>query len=234
MRELDEYEWAREQTCVPLANDREVAIARVFAAARHLPMHKDRWKNWDNYLAVHHAHRLCDRGEPVLDAGACRDPASPSAFLPGLRELGHTDLTGCNLDEIGQVTVDTIKYEHQDITWTSYKPDTFQFVACLSVIEHGVDFRKYFQEMRRIIKPGGYLFTSFDYWRTKVDTKGQMAFGVPVKIFDANDVMQMAVYAAQLGLHVMKKPDLIGKDAPVEWLGMKYTFMNLLMKGDDK
>lgn len=234
MREVDEFDWAREQTCVPLANDREVAVARVFAAAHQLPLHNDRWKNWDNFLAVHHAHRLCERGDAVLDAGACRDPASPSVFLPGLKKLGHTDLYGCNLDEIGQVEVDGIKYSHQDITWSTYTPDTFKFAACLSVIEHGVDFRRFFQEMRRIVAPGGFLFTSFDFWRTKVDTKGQMAFGVPIKIFDASDVMQMCVYATQLGFHVMKRPDLVGKDAPVEWMGMKYTFMNLLMRAEAK
>lgn len=230
MRELDEFEWAREQTCTALANDYNVSIAKVFAAAHHLPLHNDKWKNWDSFLAVHHAQRLCEKTDPVLDAGACRDAASPSAFLPGLKKLGFKDLTGCNLDELGPVYEDGIRYEHNDITWTNYRKETFGYVACLSTIEHGVDWRKYFQEMARIIKPKGYLFTSFDYWHNPVDTKGAMAFGVPVKIFTSNDVMQMAIYAKTCGFDLIKRPDLSCKERPVKWLGMEYTFFNLLMR----
>lgn len=232
MRELDEFEWAREQTCVALPNDAQVSVAKIFAAAHHFPLHNDRWKNWDSFLATHHASRLVEKDDPVLDAGACRDPKSPSVFLPSLHKLGFKNLYGCNLDELGAVVENGVTYEHNDITWSNYKNDRFGFVACLSTIEHGVDWRKYFQEMARIIRPMGFLFTSFDYWHNPVDTKGQQAFGVPVKIFTANDVMQMCIYAQTCGLHLMKRPDLSCKERPVKWLGMEYTFFNLLMRKD--
>lgn len=231
---MDEVEWARVQTCAPLASNAEVQIAERLLKSQELPLHHDKWKNWDSYLAIHHATRLLVEHEPVLDAGACRDSGSPSAFLPGLKKLGFTDLRGCNIDEPHTVVEDGIVYNHQDITKTTYPGNYFRFVACLSVIEHGVDWRKYFAEMGRIIAPNGYLFTSFDYWPTPVDTKGQHAFGVPIHIFTEQEVMQMAIYAANCGLHLMKRPVLQAKERPVEWMGMRYTFMNLLMKKNPK
>lgn len=230
MPDLDEDQWAREQTNIALTDNAQVGVAKLFAQAHGLPLHHDRWKNWDSFLAIHQAHRRVDKDEPVLDAGACRDPNSPSVFLPSLKKLGYTDLTGCNLDEAETVDEDGIKYEFGNIEKTNYPGGYFSFVACLSTIEHGVDWRKYFAEMARIIGTGGYLFTSFDYWHNPVDTKGLMAFGAPVRIFNENDVMNMAIHAQNCGLQLVKRPCLRGRDRCVEWMGMTYTFMNLLMK----
>jgi hypothetical protein len=45
--------------------------------------------------------------------------------------------------------------------------------------------------------------------------------------------MLMVIFAAECGLNLMKKPVLKCKAAPVEWMGMRYTFMNLLMRKTD-
>jgi SAM-dependent methyltransferase len=231
MSNLSEDSWAREQTCTPLFNNGQVTIAKLFAAARGLPLHPDRWKNWDSYLAIHHVERLLELDDPILDAGACRVEPYPSAFLPSLKKLGFTKLTGCNIDETEDPeVVDGVRYEYCDIERMPYANGQFAFITCLSTIEHGVDWRKYFIEAARVLRLDGYLFTSFDYWDTPVDTKGQKAFGAPIKIFTANDVMQMAIFAKEVGLDLMKRPVLNCKEAPVEWMGMRYTFMNLLMK----
>lgn len=229
---IDEFDWARGQTCAPLASNDQVKFAEGLLKARDLPLHHDQWKNWDNYLAVHHATRLVNETEPVLDAGACRDPKSPSAFLPALHKMGYDDLHGCNLDEGKRVVEDGVSYTHQNIEKTAYPGKYFRFVACLSTIEHGVDWRKYYQEMARILAPGGYLFTSFDYYQSPVNTHGQKAFGVPITIFTADDVMKMALYAKTCGLNLMKRPILECRGRPVQWMGMEYTFMNLLMMKD--
>jgi len=44
---------------------------------------------------------------------------------------------------------------------------SFDTVACMSVIEHGVDLRKFSGECARVLSPGGKLVVSFDYWPTK-------------------------------------------------------------------
>jgi SAM-dependent methyltransferase len=233
MRELDEGTWVREQTNTAMTDNNQVNIAKLFAAVHQLPLHPDRWKNWDSFIGIHHVNRLCERDTPILDAGACRDPNSPSAFLPSLTKLGFTNLHGCNLDETIDVVENGALYSHQNIEKTSYPDGHFGFIACLSTIEHGVDWRKYFQEMARLLRVHGFLFTSFDYWQNPIDTKGQRAFGAPIKIFTETEVMQMAIYAKSCGLSLVKRPTLKCRDRPVEWMGMSYTFMNLLMRKDD-
>lgn len=230
MRELNEHDWAKGETNAPLRHIDQVQIAKLFGSVRQLPMHADRWKNWDNMLAVHHALRTTAKDSAVLDAGACRDPLFPSAFLPGLKKLGFNNLMGCNLDEPeGDTVEDGILYSRQDITGTKYPPGHFAFIACLSVIEHGVDFRKYFAEMSRILAPGGYLFTSFDYWPTPVNTFGMRAFGAPIRIFTKEDVMQMVIFANGMGLDVVTQPVLETTKPIVNWMGLDYTFFNLLL-----
>lgn len=231
--ELSEFEWAREQTCNTLNSMTDVTFAKLCAASLKLPLHHDKWKNWDSYLAIHHVQRLVNESVPVMDAGACRDPGSPSVFLPSLEKLGYTDLHGCNLDETTSARIGNVMYSHQNIEKTNYPSNYFAFIACLSTIEHGVDERKYFAEMARVLRPGGYLFTSFDYWHTNVDAKGIQAFGAPVRIFTEDDVMKMSLYATtECGLHLMKRPQLRGTAKLVKWMGMEYTFLNLLMRKD--
>lgn len=233
MRELTEHDWAKQVTNAPLRNEDAVKVAKLFMAVHKLPLHSDRWKNWDNMLAIHQALRTTDKDGAVLDAGACRDPGSPSVFLPGLKTLGYSNLFGCNLDEPeGTTVVDDIAYSRQDITKSEYPTEFFDYVACLSVIEHGVDFRHYFAEMSRLLKSGGYLFTSFDYWPTPVDTKGAMAFGAPVRVFTKEDVMNMVVFAHGMGLKVTKEPVLDTTQTVVNWIGIDYTFFNLLLRKD--
>lgn len=227
---IDERAWAKQQTNAALQDEGAVAIARNLLTQRKIPLQADRWKNWDQYLAIYHAKRLVAPQEAVLDAGACRDPLYPSTFLPGLRQLGYKDLHGCNLDEGAVVTVGGITYRHGDVTGSPYPDKSFDYVACLSTIEHGVDWRKFYAEMARIIPPGGYLFVSFDYWETPVDTKGQTAFGVPIKIFTKDDVMQMAIFAHQMNLRISTIPEFGCGDPLVKWMGMEYTFFNMLLR----
>lgn len=227
---VDEASFAHQNTCTALQEEGQVAIAKNLLNVRKLPLQADRWKNWDQYLAVYHASRLTDKDEAILDAGACRDKNYPSTFLPAMHKRKYTDLHGCNLDE-GKPVIDAgALYQHGDITASPYTDAQFSFVSCLSTIEHGVDWRKFYLEMARIIKPRGHLFVSFDYWIDPVDTKGQMAFGVPIHIFNKQEVMAMAVFAYQNGLRLMKVPDFECKEPLVKWMGMEYTFFNLLFR----
>lgn len=84
-----------------------------------------------------------------------------------------------------------IVYEHGDITRTKYPSASFDSITCLSVVEHGVDLGAWLCEMSRILKPGGILFTSTDYWETPIDTREQTAYGAPVRIFSRADVQEI-------------------------------------------
>lgn len=222
-------EWIDGQINRPLQSEYDVGRSIVELVADGMPLHRERWKNWDNLLAVDCA---MDRPalDPILDAGACRDPLYPSAFLPGLSRRGYRNLTGCNIDEKETVIENGIYYDHADITASGYAKNHFGFVACLSVIEHGVDEFMFLDEMARILMPGGQLFVSFDYWKDKIDAGGRTAFGAPVRVFDAMETRDMCSYAHEIGLSEPSRVHYDCKDPVVKWLGMEYTFMNLLFE----
>lgn len=194
-----------------------------------LPLHGDRWKNWDSAIATGLTLSHTHHHDAVLDAGACRDKSSPSAYLPGLAKLGFTNLHGCNLDEGEPVEQDNALYQFGNITKSPYITNQFAFVSCLSTIEHGVQVEDFMLEMARIIRPGGYLFVSFDYWHEPIDTAGRSAFNAPVKIFSPYDIYGMLGSADASGFDFTAKHARLKCDQKVvNWIGLDYTFGCLL------
>jgi SAM-dependent methyltransferase len=208
----------------PLLTMAQVDRATVLLRENGWPEHPDRTKNWDTWLAAIQpgSYRDCD---PILDAGGSR----VSAFLPAMRLRGFTNLTSINLDETTE-WVDGISYVRGDITGIARPDSYYAYIACLSVIEHGVDVRAFFKEMGRVIRPDGQLFVSFDYWETPIDCGDRMAFGAPVRIFHKRDVEDMIGIAADAGLYIEDTYDLQCQDRVCNWIGLDFTFMNLLMR----
>lgn len=225
--------WVKSQTNRPLMSDYEAGVAQVIALEHGLPFHNERWKNWDSVIATYHTITECDLRHRVLDAGACRDPLYPSAYLPGLGRFGYSRRYGINLDEKERVIDDGVVYCHGDITKTSFREGSFSFVSCLSVIEHGVSVPDFIPEMARILMPGGHLFVSFDYWHDLIDCGDRMAFGAPVHVFDKFEVLDMIGLADESGLVLDSDFETTCGDRVVKWLGLEYTFMNLLFRRID-
>jgi SAM-dependent methyltransferase len=223
--------WVTGETNRALQSRAAVELACEQLELRSLPLHHDRPKNWDNFIALYHTVTtgLTAPGERVLDAGAGRD----SVYLPGLKELGFSDLTGLNLDRHDDADAgvkDGIKYEYGDMTKTEYPSSHFDFVACLSVIEHGVDVGLFLHEMGRIIQPGGHLFVSFDYWKEKIDTSGLWTHDAAINIFSGEEVLALWDYALEVGFGLVGGMDLNCGEPIIEWAGLKYTFANLLFQ----
>jgi SAM-dependent methyltransferase len=103
-------------------------------------------------------------------------------------------------------------------------------VACLSVIEHGVDCRLFLKEMARILRPGGHLFVSMDYWQDPIDVGDRRAFGVPVQIFIAGEVADLVEHASSLGLALVGDMDLTCDQKVINCSGLHYTFYNLFFR----
>src|SRR6266700_2066103 len=150
-----------------------------------LPLRRDLPKNWDSLATLESILRKTNSEAKILDAGA----ESYSVILPWLYLYGYRHLTGINLVFDKPLRRGPICYEYGDITQTRFENDTFDVITCLSVIEHGVNVRSYFQEAARILKPNGMLITSTDYYPSPIDTRNQTAYGVPIHIFSKDEII---------------------------------------------
>jgi SAM-dependent methyltransferase len=216
--------WASAQANRALLDRETVDASLALGAALGVPQHPDRPKNWDNLIAVATAASGLGGGGIVLDAGGSKD----SAFLPGMAKLGAENLLALNLDFRYPEWSGGVEYRRGDATATGLPDGSVGFYACLSVIEHGVPEAALFAEARRVLRPGGKLIVSTDYWIAGVNTRGQTAFGQPIRVYDLDGVRRLVSQLLAAGLELDGDVDLSCKDRTVSWMGMDYTFINLL------
>lgn len=188
-----------------------------------LPLHPDLPKNWDSLAALDCILKRTNLDAHILDAGA----ELYSVILPWLYLYGYKHLIGIDLIFDHPVKRGPIQYEYGNITHTRFDESTFDAITCLSVIEHGVNVHSYFQEVSRILKPNGVLITSIDYYPDSINTGGQMAFEVPIKIFSKDEVISVLKIAKEYGLELTDDINLDCQEKPVQWeqFNLDYTFL---------
>lgn len=209
-----------------LLNNTQVAICRNILADARLPRHLDTPKNWDNLISLYECLKHCKKTDPILDVGATTD----SAFLPGLYRCGYTNLVSLNLSQKEDEMKGGVLYRNGDITKTDYEDGYFGFVACLSVIEHGINQDLFFKEVYRITKPGARVCISTDYWSNPVDTKGLKMFDADMVIFTPADIKKMIATAESNGFKNIAKFDPTTQDAVIHNMGVNYTFAMLVFE----
>ena len=193
-----------------------------------LPVILDSPKVWDSLAALDLILKTTTKKARVLDAGG----EYYSMILPWLFLYGYNRLTAGNLAFGDRTKYGPIVYEHMDITNTTYPDGVFDAITCLSVIEHGVDLDAYFAEMSRLLKVGGVLVTSTDYWTTPIDTRDQEAFGVPVHVFTRPEICDAMELAQRHGLVPVSELDLRTDEKVVHWdrFDLRYTYAMFSLK----
>jgi len=201
-------------------DESEKAVCQV--RELRLPVMNDLPKNWDSLAALDLILKSTDKNAKIFDAGG----EMYSMILPWLAMYGYTDLAAGNLILKQSIKKGPIRYHYADITQTGLTAASYDAITCLSVIEHGVNLDAYFREMARMLKPDGVLITSTDYFETPIDTKRQMAYGAPIKIFNKAAIVDAIAIAAQHGLHPTAPIDLSSDQAVVQWkaYNLAYTF----------
>lgn len=222
----DEKEWVESQTNTALQDKLSVDTSTTILAKLGLKQHEDKVKNWDNLQSLLHTINTTDKNEWIMDVAS----TPGSAYLDSLQLYGYKNLMTINLTNTETKIIEGIHYQYGDCTKTNFPDNHFGFISCLSVIEHGVNVVEFLRESSRIIKTGGHLYVSTDYWQDKVDTRNQMAFGAPVKVFTRSDIEELIAKAAEFGLTLTSEPNLSCKDRVVNWIGMDYTFISLLFR----
>jgi SAM-dependent methyltransferase len=189
----------------------------------NVPLHRGPEKNWDHLAAVSTILTNTKPGARILDAGA----EIYSNVLPALFLYGYRDLHGINLSFTAPTRRGPIRYIPGDLTHTPYPSSSFDAITCMSVIEHGVPLGDYFGEMWRLLKPGGLLITSTDYFPTPIDTRGQVAHGMPIKIFSKPELQAAIELAKSQGFEQTDRIDLECEEKPIHWeqFGLDYTFV---------
>jgi hypothetical protein len=212
-------------TVLQSSADAAAAVAEV--ARCGLPPHPDDPKNWDLLVALGETLARSRPGDRVLEAGA----PGYSRYLTWLWMYGFRRLHGIDLVYESPVRHGSIQYEPMDLTRTRFKDGELGAVACLSVIEHGVDPRVYVREMARILRPGGVLITSTDYWCEPLDVAGKEAYGGPVKVFDGGGIAELVALAGEVGLVPERAFDPSCGEAVVHWkrVDLDYSFANVVL-----
>ena len=206
----------------------EVEAAHDEVVACGLPPHGDRPKNWDLLVALGTILESCPPGARILDAGA----PHYARLLPWLYLYGYRELHGIDLVYERAARLGPIRYERMDLTRTTFPDESFEAIACLSVIEHGVDVPAYVDEAARLLRPGGLLVTSTDFWCEPVETHGQEAYGVPIRILGPADIEALVAHAASRGLRPVRPLHLACRERAVRWerFGLDYTFVNVVLR----
>lgn len=88
----------------------------------------------------------------------------------------------------------------RDLLHTGVASGSLDVLSCLSVIEHGIDLAAFFSEAARMLRVGGRLYVSTDYWEPKLDTSHRRMFGLPWTVFDAEELTAIAALAVTHGL----------------------------------
>jgi len=199
----------------------EAAVAQTRRLGLFLP--HDRSKCWDSLAALDAILRRTGPDARVLDAGA----ALYSLILPWLWLYGYRRLIGINVEFKKPIRRGSIRYLPGDFTRTRFADATFDAVTCLSVIEHGVDLTEYFREMARILRPGGVLITSTDYFEEPLETGGREAYGTPVHVFCRSEIEASLALAGRYGFRLTGPLDLHCNERPVHWgrMGLDFTFV---------
>ena len=193
-----------------------------------IPYHEDLPKNWDSLAALSIILRYTNTQAKILDAGG----EYYSSILPQLAAYNYKDLICLNLAFKMQSTKGTIIYQPGNITATNFDNEYFDAVTCLSVIEHGLNLAVYFREMNRILKTGGYLFISTDYWQDYVNTDHVFAYGTPSYIFRRDSIAAVIRLANECGFQLLEPLHLDCVDKVVEWreFNLRYTFIYFTLK----
>jgi SAM-dependent methyltransferase len=183
-------------------------------------------KSWDVALFADLLIRELPTHARVVDVGSVA-----SELLWALHLAGFEDLVGCDVDArvVTMPFAGRIHYRIGELSTLHLPAGSVDAVTAVSTIEHGVDLRSFLATTSSLLRPGGLLCLSTDYWPDKLDTQGLNAFGLPWTIFDRREIHAMIDLARKFGLRVNEDGGIPSVSTPpIFWNGRNYTFLAIV------
>lgn len=186
----------------------EVDECTKYITTNNLISHDFTCKNWDVALICNELSK--ETAVDILDMGS-----NGSFLLPNAVKLEiHGRKCGIDLGN-PEYNIAGIEYVKGDLMNCPYEDNSFDIITCLSVIEHEVDYHKLAKECSRLLRKGGKLFITFDYWWVKVDTKGIKLYDLDWNVLDTQDVKLLIDALNNNGLTMLGTMDWEVKDAVI-------------------
>lgn len=221
-----------------LANWQEVGEAVLTLQRAGLPLHETPQKNFDHFT-LRKALAGVREDATIVDLGC-----GGAYTLRFLHALQFRKISGVDLAIERRARAMQIKLMLRERTWrppfhlrrgnltsTSLPSGSCDIAISISAIEHGVDIERFLAEAARILRIGGLLFITTDYWEDKVDTDGVRAFGLPWQIFSRNQIVSLIKSASQLGLKPVENGEVPAcTERTVFWQNRDYTFIAIMLK----
>lgn len=222
-------------------------IETAYNAMKHerLTVPDDRSKCWDERKAFDFIISRDKKECFVLDVGTrkCR-------ILEALYCKGYRNLYGCDLAPVewrrriypylfnlrfadlarSMAGRPPIRLSVQSLEKTDYPSGKFDFITSLSVVEHGIAAEQYFREMGRLLKKGGYLITSADYWPEKLDTSDVKLYDLTWNIFSRQEIEEMVGLAGTFGFKLIEPINFTCGNPAIELKGKQYTFIFFILR----
>ena len=206
-----------------------------------LPMHETPQKNWDHKILADALHGV-DKRSRIVDLG-CGDGHT----LAFLYTMGFANVDGIDFRISWRLRLrclatkwrartlpwrQSLQLRKGDLTQTPFPAQSCDCAISMSTIEHGVDLESFFSEAARILKRGGLLLVTTDYWEKKIATDAAArVYGLPWQIFSRNQVEGMILAAGAAGLALLEQTDIPRcATTPVLWQGVSYTFIAMLFR----
>jgi SAM-dependent methyltransferase len=233
-----------------LKNWNQIGDAVNSLKANALPIHSDPAKSWDfsNIREILMLNNISHDAK-IIDLG-CGASIYGAITLELLRFMGYKNLIGVDLyiplyARLGAAIRGLMKFKQfipyrlksGDMTSINLASQSIDMAILLSVVEHGVDLDKLFGNLARILKIGGIVYLSTDYWHEKINiVTSFVASGAhdnkPLSwtIFDLESLQNLIEIAKKHGFCPSGDEIPSCEDSPVYWQGVNYTFVALEFK----
>lgn len=107
------------------------------------------------------------------------------------------------------------KFFQGDLMHTGLSSESYDMISCMSVIEHSVDFNAFAQECSRLLKKGGKLYITTDYWPDIVSTANTILYDLNWSIQSQKDIENLIRICASNGLIISSDVDWTTNEAVI-------------------